>query len=178
MGSMPHSGSGSGSGVFRTRKGEELHIHKFESFEEAQDIVELIELIQIPLFKSKPMKIISKAIYITGNAPYHEGLIFKTRQKNYYVAQVYPINFIKTKNYSDAVNLITSFCITNNDSEIFKTKNQYVPKEPISIMKYRDYIECFPNKYTMLKQNCQYFCKKVINKFPTNNLKHLKKNKN
>ena len=171
MGSMPASGSG--SGVFKTRKGEKLNIYEFESFEEAQDIVELIELIQIPLFSSKPMKILSKAIYLTGNSPYHEGLIFKTRQKNYYVAQVYPINFVKTKNYSDAINLIISYCITNSDSEKFKTKNQYVTKEPMSIMKYKDYIECYPNKYTMLKKNCQYFCKDILKKFPIRNLKNL-----
>ena len=137
--------SGSGSGVFKTRKGEKLNIYKFESFEEAQDIVELIELIQIPLFNSKPMKILSKAIYLTGNSPYHEGLIFKTRQKKYYVAQVYPINFVKTKNYSDAINLIISYCITNSDSEKFKTKNQYVTKEPMSIMKFKDYIHPLNN---------------------------------
>ena len=74
--------------------GKKKRIHKF-SRDELEDQVNDILRIRIPFFENGLLKTLSAFTFLSGNGPYHEGLMFFTTRKNFYIAQSYPITFIK-----------------------------------------------------------------------------------
>ena len=107
MGSSGSSSFGKDS-IIRTlsRSGEALNID-FLSNEQLNDTIIEIRRIRIPFFDNIHLQAISNVIYVTGNSPFHEGLIIKTIGKRIFVTQTYPITFQNAFSYEDAVHRIS-----------------------------------------------------------------------
>ena len=171
MGSSGSSSFGKDS-IIRTlsRSGEALNID-FLSNEQLNDTIIEIRRIRIPFFDNIHLQAISNVIYVTGNSPHHEGLILKSEKGDYYVAQTYPITFEKVKDYDTAVNRITYFCNLNKYSKNNKIRDIWVPeKKSFSVNAIKLFIESLPDKYDLIQENCQYFCKEILEAFPLRKL--------
>jgi hypothetical protein len=118
--------------------------------------------IRIPFFDSTPLQTISNISYLTGNGPYHEGLIFHSKNKNFYIAQSYPITFVKVKNFSKGISDIISFNNFNNRSRSYKIPEIYYPTLPITVIDIYEIINKLPNEYHILTENCQNFVNNII----------------
>ena len=144
----------------------QLNIDKL-SKEDLEDKVKEIQRIRIPFFDNAPLQILSNVVYVTGNSPHHEGLILKTEKGNFYVAQTYPITFEKVSSYDDAIDRITYFCNLNKFSKNNKIRDVWVPeRKKFSINAIKLFIETLPNKYDLIQENCQFFCKEILEAFP------------
>ena len=64
------------------------------SIEEARDILTNVMRLRVPFFDNPTIQTLANITYVTGNGPFHEGLIFETRNGTYYIAQTYPVTFI------------------------------------------------------------------------------------
>jgi len=175
------NGSEDGGGMFLfSVEGKALNLYNFESEEEEKDIVKGIERVQVPLFENKYAQKISNIVYITGNTPYHEGLIILMKSGKFYISQVYPITLEQVGTYQDALMEISYFCSTNQYSVQNEIKEYYEPTEEFTIGDVRKFLESMPNKYSIIKENCQYFCREVIKNFPLIEIvkDNIKKNSN
>ena len=131
---------------------------------ELSDIVSIILRIRVPFFDNKPLQSLSFLSILTGNGPYHEGLIIITQKKNIYVTQIYPITFIKVMNIYEATSEIMSFNAFNANSKEYYISDIYIPHQPIIISDIYQMVNRYPNRYNMFTDNCQQFCNDIIMK--------------
>ena len=109
------------------------------------------------------MQILSNITYITGNGPFHEGLIFISKKGLYYIAQTYPVTFISVQSLDEAVKEIISFCQFNQHSHEFKVTDSYYPTKKVTISDIVEMIKTMPKDYNIFGENCQKFCQKIVN---------------
>ena len=168
MGSIQSSGSNTSSlkeGVnfqnFNT-SGLEVKIEELTE-EEGKDLLKGVLRIRVPFFDNLTLQILSNITYLTGNGPFHEGLIFESKKGLYYIAQTYPVTFISVDSLDQAVKEILSFCQFNQHSHEFKVTDFYSPTKLITISDIVAIIRTIPNEYNILGENCQKFCQKIVN---------------
>ena len=143
------------------KRGKRKYLTDFTPLEFCDEILKIFK-IRIPFFDSTPLQTISNISYLTGNGPYHEGLIFLSKSYNYYIAQSYPITFVKVKNFSQGISDIISFNNFNNESHSYKIPEIYYPTLPITIIDIYEIINKLPNQYHILTENCQNFVNNII----------------
>ena len=109
MGSIQPSGSINPSSSnkeinFRNYNNSEFEV-KIEELteEEGKDILKDVLRLRVPFFDNTTLQILSNITYITGNGPFHEGLIFISKKGLYYIAQTYPVTFISVQSLDEAV---------------------------------------------------------------------------
>lgn len=138
------------------------NIEKFTCLELSDEIASILR-IRIPFFNNIHLQSLSAISFITGNGPYHEGLIILTRLKNIYVTQIYPITFVKVNTIFDATKEIILFNSFNKNSNSFNISDIYIPRQTVSLNDIYDLVINYPNIYNMLNENCQKFCENIIN---------------
>ena len=143
------------------KSGKRKYLTDFTPLEFCDEILKIFK-IRIPFFDSTPLQTISNISYLTGNGPYHEGLIFLSKSYNYYIAQSYPITFVKVKNFSQGISDIISFNNFNNSSHSYRIPEIYYPTLPITIIDIYEIINKLPNQYHILTENCQNFVNNII----------------
>ena len=136
-------------------------IYKF-SREELEDEINDILVIRIPFFENSILKTLSSFTFLSGNGPYHEGLIFFTTNKNFYIAQSYPITFIKVYDFYAGISEIISFNNLNSNSKKYSIPEIYMPQQKITLFNVLNIINNLPNKYDLLIENCQNFCNNIL----------------
>ena len=141
--------------------GKKKRIHKF-SRDELEDQVNDILRIRIPFFENGLLKTLSAFTFLSGNGPYHEGLMFFTTRKNFYIAQSYPITFIKVIDFNGGISELISFNNFNRTSKKYIISEIYSPQEPIPLSYILKIINDLPNKYNLLNDNCQDFCNNIL----------------
>ena len=127
------------------KRGKRKYLTDFTPLEFCDEITKIFK-IRIPFFDSTPLQTISNISYITGNGPYHEGIIFLSKSYNYYIAQSYPITFVKVKNFAQGISDIISFNNFNNTT----------------IIDIYEIISKLPNQYHILTENCQNFVNNIV----------------
>ena len=143
------------------KRGKRKYLTDFTPLEFCDEITKIFK-IRIPFFDSTPLQTISNISYITGNGPYHEGIIFLSKSYNYYIAQSYPITFVKVKNFAQGISDIISFNNFNNTSHSYKIPEIYFPTLPITIIDIYEIISKLPNQYHILTENCQNFVNNIV----------------
>ena len=144
-----------------TESGLQVNIDEI-SLEDARDILTSVMRLRVPFFDNPTIQALANITYVTGNGPFHEGLIFETRNGTYYIAQTYPVTFIMVKSLNDAVKEIVSFCQFNAASNQYEIYNSYYPKYLVTVNDIKDLVKNMPNEYNILNENCQKFCQKII----------------
>ena len=144
-----------------TESGLQVNIEEL-SLKDARDILASVMRLQVPFFDNPTIQTLANVTYLTGNGPFHEGLIFKTRNGTYYVAQTYPVTFIMVNSLNDAVKEIVSFCQFNPLSNQYKITNSYYPTSLVTVSDVEEIVKTMPNEYNILDENCQKFCQKII----------------
>ena len=132
------------------------------SEEEGKDILKDVMRLRVPFFDNYTLQTLSNITYLTGNGPFHEGLIFESRKGLYYIAQTYPVTFISVNSLDQAVREIVSFCQFNQHSHEFRVTNSYCPTKLVTISDIVAVVRTMPNEYNILGENCQKFCEKII----------------
>ena len=112
--------------------GRKKNIHNFTR-EELYDQVNDILRIKIPFFENGLLKTLSAFTFLSGNGPYHEGLMFFTTNKNFYIAQSYPITFIKVYDFYAGISEIISFNNLNSGSKKYNIPEIYMPQQKITL---------------------------------------------
>ena len=143
------------------KRGKRKYLTDFTPLDFCDEITKIFK-IRIPFFDSTPLQTISNISYLTGNGPYHEGIIFLSKSYNYYIAQSYPITFVKVKNFSQGISDIISFNNFNNTSHSYKIPEIYFPTLPITIIDIYEIINKLPNQYHILTENCQNFVNNIV----------------
>lgn len=141
--------------------GKQKKINNF-SKEELNEQINDILRIRIPFFENSILKMMSAFTFLSGNGPYHEGLMFFTTNKNFYIAQSYPITFIKVFDFYHGISEIIRFNNLNSNSKKYSISEIYSPQEPILILDILKIINILPNKYNLLNDNCQNFCNNIL----------------
>ena len=136
-------------------------IYKF-SREELEDEINDILVIRIPFFENNILKTLSSFTFLSGNGPYHEGLMFFTTNKNFYIAQSYPITFIKVYDFYAGISEIISFNNLNSGSKKYNIPEIYMPQQRITLFNVLNIINNIPNSYNLLNDNCQDFCNNIL----------------
>ena len=144
-----------------TESGLQVNIDEL-SYEDSRDILTNVMRLRVPFFDNPTIQAIANITYITGNGPFHEGLIFETRNGNYYIAQTYPVTFIMVHSLNDAVKEIVSFCQFNPLSHQYRITNSYYPTYLVTVSDIQAVVKTMPNEYNILDENCQKFCQKII----------------
>jgi hypothetical protein len=144
-----------------TKRGKRKYLTDFTPLDFCDEIIKIYK-IRIPFFDSAALQTISNISYLTGNGPYHEGLIFHSKNNNFYIAQSYPITFVKVKNFSQGISDIISFNNFNNTSRSYKIPEIYYPTMPITVIDIYEIINKLPNQYHLLTENCQNFVNNII----------------
>ena len=144
-----------------TKRGKRKYLTDFTPLDFCDEIVKIYK-IRIPFFDSAALQTISNISYLTGNGPYHEGLIFHSKNNNFYIAQSYPITFVKVKNFSHGISDIISFNNFNNTSRSYKIPEIYYPTMPITVLDIYEIINKLPNQYHILTENCQNFVNNIV----------------
>lgn len=131
---------------------------------ESIDMVSEIERVVIPLYENKAAQALANAVRLTGNLPFHEGLLIHTLYDRHYVAQSYPITLDKIKDREEGIDKIIKFTKHNQNADEYGiSKVKYVPKKMCRMCQIVLVIEQQPNYYDLLSNNCQDFCNGVIN---------------
>ena len=130
--------------------------------EEGNDILQDVLRLRVPFFDNTTLQILSNITYLTGNGPFHEGLIFESKRGLYYIAQTYPVTFVSVQSLHQAVKEIISFCQFNQDSHEYKVTNSYSPTKLVTISDIVAIIKTMPNEYNILGENCQKFSEKIV----------------
>ena len=144
-----------------TKRGKRKYLTDFTPLDFCDEIIKIYK-IRIPFFDSAALQTISNISYLTGNGPYHEGLIFHSKNNNFYIAQSYPITFVKVKNFSQGISDIISFNNFNNTSRSYKIPEIYYPTMPITVIDIYEIINKLPNQYHILTENCQNFVNNIV----------------
>jgi hypothetical protein len=147
--------------------GKQKNIHNFTR-EELKDQINDILRIRIPFFENSILKTLSAFTFLSGNGPYHEGLLFFTTNKNFYIAQSYPITFIKVYDFFGGISEIISFNNINKDSKKYTVSEIYSTQEPIKLYDVLNIINNLPNKYNLINDNCQNFCNNILDTLKNN----------
>ena len=152
MGSTPSglasSHSSSKSSVFQNFSESGLMVNIDELSKENQlDKILRVKRLRVPFFDNSTLQTLANVTYITGNGPFHEGLIFETKNGLIYIAQTYPITFIMVNSYDDAVKEIVSFCQFNSSSHQYHITNSYIPIKEVTISQISNLIRALPNEY-------------------------------
>ena len=126
------------------------------------DIVSIILRVRVPFSNNRPLQSLFSLSLLTGNGPYHEGLIILTQRRNIYVTQIYPITFIKVMNINEAIYQIMSYNAFNLNKKKYYISDIYTPHQPIIVMDIYYTVRRYPNKYNMFTDNCQRFCSDII----------------
>jgi len=142
---------------FRKKK----NIHNFTN-EELKDKINDILRIKVFFFENSFLKTLSAFTFLSGNGPYHEGLMIFTSNKNFYIAQSYPITFIKVYDYYKGISDIISFNSLNSNSKQYNVSEIYTPKEKITLFDILNIINNMPNRYNLFNNNCQNFCDNIL----------------
>ena len=145
-----------------SESGLQVNIDELSSYE-ADDILTSVMRLRVPFFDNPTIQTLANITYLTGNGPFHEGLIFETRNGVYYIAQTYPVTFIMVNSLNDAVKEIVSFCQFNPLSHEYKITNSYYPTSLVTVSDVAAVIKTMPNEYNILDENCQKFCQKIVN---------------
>ena len=154
--------SSSSSGLQNlTESGLQVNIDDL-SLEDARDILTNVMRLRVPFFYNPTIQALANITYVTGNGPFHEGLIFETRNGTYYIAQTYPVTFIMVNSLNEAVREIVSFCQFNPSSHQYKITNSYYPTTIVTVSDIAAVVKTMPNEYNILDENCQKFCQKII----------------
>ena len=154
--------SSSSSGIQNlSESGLQVNIEEL-TLEEARDILTSVMRLRVPFFDNPAYQFFSNVVYLTGNGPFHEGLIFETRNGIYYIAQTYPVTFIMVNSLNDAVKEIVSFCQFNPLSHEYRITKSYYPTSLVTVSDVAAIIKTMPNEYHILDENCQKFCEKII----------------
>ena len=132
------------------------------SKEQSLESIKTILRIRVPFFDNPTIQTLANITYITGNGPFHEGLIFETSNGTYFIAQTYPITFIKVNSLNEGIREIVSFCQFNPSAMKYEIYNSYYPKDIVTISDIKDLVKNMPNEYNILNENCQKFCQKII----------------
>ena len=140
---------------------KQKRIHKFTR-DELEDEINDILRIRIPFFESNILKTLSAFTFLSGNGPYHEGLMFFTTNKNFYIAQSYPITFIKVYDFYAGISEIISFNNLNSNSKKYNIPEIYMPQQKITLFNVLNIINNMPNRYNLMNENCQNFCNTII----------------
>ena len=130
--------------------------------DEGKDILQDVLRLRVPFFDNTPLQLLSNVTYLTGNGPFHEGLIFESKKGVYYIAQTYPVTFVSVRSLHQAVKEIISFCQFNQDSHEYKVTNSYSPTKTVTISDIVAIIKTMPNEYNILGENCQKFSEKIV----------------
>ena len=130
--------------------------------EEGEDLLKDVLRLRVPFFDNATLQILSNITYLTGNGPFHEGLIFESKKGLYYIAQTYPVTFISVQSLDQAVKEIISFCQFNQNSHEYKVTDSYSPTKIVTISDIAAIIRTMPNEYNILGENCQKFCEKIV----------------
>ena len=144
-----------------TKRGKRKYLTDFTPLDFCDEISK-IHKIRIPFFDSAALQTISNISYLTGNGPYHEGLIFQSKNKNFYIAQSYPITFVKVRNFSQGISDIISFNNFNNTSRSYKIPEIYLPTMPLTVIDIYEIINKLPNQYHIFTENCQNFVNNIV----------------
>ena len=144
-----------------TKRGKRKYLTYFTPLEFCDEILKIYK-IRIPFFDSAALQAISNISYLTGNGPYHEGLIFQSKNKNFYIAQSYPITFVKVRNFSQGISDIISFNNFNNTSRSYKIPEIYLPTMPLTVIDIYEIINKLPNQYHIFTENCQNFVNNIV----------------
>ena len=165
MGSVQSSGSSSNSSGVNIQNfnssGLDVKIEELTE-EEGKDLLKDVFRLRVPFFDNTTLQTLSNISYITGNGPFHEGLIFESKKGLYYIAQTYPVTFISVGSLDQAVREILSFCQFNQHSHEFKVTDSYSPTKLVTISDIVAIIRTMPNEYNILGENCQKFCQKIV----------------
>ena len=145
-----------------TESGLQVNIDEL-SLEDAHDILISVMRLRVPFFDNPTIQTLANITYITGNGPFHEGLILETRNGIYYIALTYPVTFIMVNSLNDAVKENVSFCQFNPLSHQYKITNSYYPATLVIVSDIAAIVKTMPNIYNILDENCQKFCQKIIN---------------
>ena len=143
---MPKSSSSSSGLQNLNESGLNVNIDEL-SVENARDTLTNVMRLRVPFFDNSTFQALANITYITGNGPYHEGLIFETRNGIYYIAQTYPVTFIMVKSLNDAVKEIVSFCQFNPLSHQYKITNSYYPTSLVTVSDVAAIVKTMPNEY-------------------------------
>lgn len=144
-----------------TKKGKRKYLTDFTPLDFCDEITKIYK-IRIPFFDSAALQTISNISYLTGNGPYHEGLIFESKNKNFYIAQSYPITFIKVYDFYAGISEIISFNNLNSGSKKYNIPEIYMPQQRITLFNVLNIINNIPNSYNLLNDNCQDFCNNIL----------------
>ena len=144
-----------------TKRGKRKYLTDFTPLDFCDEISKIYK-IRIPFFDSAALQTISNISYLTGNGPYHEGLIFQSKNKNFYIAQSYPITFVKVRNFSQGISDIISFNNFNNTSRSYKIPEIYLPTMPLTVIDIYEIINKLPNQYHIFTENCQNFVNNIV----------------
>ena len=159
---MDLSSSSNSSGLQNlSESGLQVNIDEL-SLEDSHDILKNVMRLRVPFFDNPAIQTLANITYLTGNGPYHVGLIFETRNGVYYIAQTYPVTFIMVNSLNDAVKEILSFCQFNPLSHEYRITNSYYPTSLVTVSEVAEVIKTMPNEYHILDENCQKFCQKII----------------
>ncbi len=148
-----------------SRSGEPLDIDFLDEDDLSDKIIE-IKRIKIPFFDNKHLQALSNVVYVTGNSPFHEGLIFETKQNQYYITQTYPITFHKVFSFKDGIERIKGFCASNRDTKKYEIRDIWVSKRDFYVKDIINVIKKLPNKYDIINENCQTYCNSILNQLP------------
>lgn len=165
MGSSASSNSSSGENyILSGENGKSLEIKiNPRLIKNLSESIKSVKKLQVPLFDNDTAQFLSNLAYLTGNAPFHEGLIFESVKGNLYIAQTYPVTFKSVKSLEQAKSEIIKFCTFNRDSQKAKISNVYYPSRKQSFKDVIKIIKKMPNEYSILDENCQKFCDRIIN---------------
>ena len=100
--------------------------------------------------------------FFTGSSFLHEALLFHTKKDKYYICQTYQIEFKQCDSYESAIKRIKSYWKLNNKSKNVDTFDVNLNGKKISVGKIIKVIEDLPDEYDLFKNNCQHFCKNVL----------------
>ena len=140
---------------------KQRRIQKFTR-DELEDEINDILRIRIPFFENDILKTLSAFTFLSGNGPYHEGLMFFTTNKNFYIAQSYPITFIKVYDFYAGISEIISFNNLNSNSKKYNIPEIYMPQQRITLFNVLNIINNMPNRYNLINENCQNFCNTIL----------------
>ena len=147
--------------------GKQKKIQNFTKEELNEQINDILR-IRIPFFENNILKTLSSFTFLLGNGPYHEGLMFFTTKKNFYIAQSYPITFIKVFDFYQGISEIIRFNNLNSNSKKYTISEIYCPQEPVLIFDVLKIVNILPNTYNLLNDNCQNFCDNILESLNNN----------
>ena len=164
LGVASGSSTSSNSSNDAHRKGEGKNINIIEKDKNIK--IQYVYSVEIPATNSgvgNTILNIGGKIF-TGSKFVHQGLIFITEGRNYYVCQTYPIQLIKCDDYNDALDKIKKCWTINKDVKKLEV-TRYDSYEIFCLSCVKEELEKLPDEYDLFNYNCQHFCSKILEKY-------------